>query len=146
MGQVTEITGHVVARLSISIAPEDPSSVGEKDMDLFLTLGYIATSGDPVPLAKRWLRIRMRKVDKKNPRNWSYTPHRNYFSTDFQELEAGQVYTVDVEIWPTNVIAEKGGRVVEVDRPRSQFPGMNNIHFEPGLENYVTLPLISEKE
>ena len=106
----------------------------------------------------------MRKVDKKNPRNWSYTPHKNYFSTDFQELEAGQVYTVDVEIWPTKVIAEKGGRVVfeassgdtrgsgffqhtsEVDRPKSQFPGMNNIHFGPGLENYVTLPLISEKE
>jgi len=48
MGQDTEITGHVVARLSISIAPEDPSSVGEKDMDLFLTLGYIATSGGEI--------------------------------------------------------------------------------------------------
>jgi hypothetical protein len=106
----------------------------------------------------------MRKFNKKNPKNWSYTPHRNYFSTDFQELEAGQVYTVDVEIWPTNVIAEKGGRVVfeascgdtrgsgffqhtsEVDRPRSKFAGINKIHFVPGLENYVTLPLIPVME
>jgi hypothetical protein len=54
----------------------------------------------------------MRKVDKKNPKNRSYTPHRNYFSTDVQEVEVGQVYTVDAEIWPMNVIAEKGGRIV----------------------------------
>jgi hypothetical protein len=83
----------------------------------------------------------MRKVDKKNPKNRSYTPHRNYFSTDVQEVEAGEVYTVDVEIWPTNVIAEKGGRIVfeassgdtrgsgifqhtrEVDRLRSKLRG-----------------------
>jgi hypothetical protein len=68
---------------------------------------YTGTAGDPVPLAKGWLRISMRKVDKKNPKNRSYTPHRNYFSTDVQEVKAGQVYTMDVEIWPVNVIAEK---------------------------------------
>jgi hypothetical protein len=33
MNQDTESTGHVVARLSVSIAPEDPSFVGEKDID-----------------------------------------------------------------------------------------------------------------
>ena len=48
MNQDTESTGHVVTRLSVSIAPEDPSSVGEKDIDLFLTLRYIATSGGEV--------------------------------------------------------------------------------------------------
>jgi X-Pro dipeptidyl-peptidase C-terminal non-catalytic domain len=175
MDQNTEITGKVIARLSVSIAPEDPSSVGEKDIDLFLTLRYIATSGDevhytgtagdPVPLAKGWLRISMHKVDKKNPKNQSYIPHRNYFSPDVQEVKAGQVYTMDVEIWPVNVIAEKveelclkhlpgipegvessNTRTNEVDRPRSKFAGMNNIHFGPGLENYVTLPIVPEKE
>jgi predicted acyl esterase len=168
----TEITGHIVARLSISVTPESPEPEDDKDIDLFLTLRYIApsgdevhytgTAGDPIPLAKGWLRVRMRKIDEKNPKNRSCLPHRNYFSTDVQEVKAGQVYTVNVEIWPTNVIAEKGGRIVfevssgdtqgsgifqhtsEVDRPRTKFAG-RNIHFGSGLENYVTLPVIPEK-
>jgi predicted acyl esterase len=166
----TEITGHIVARLSISVTPESPEPEDDKDIDLFLTLRYIApsgdevhytgTAGDPIPLAKGWLRVRMRKIDEKNPKNRSCLPHRNYFSTDVQEVKAGQVYTVNVEIWPTNVIAEKGGRIVfevssgdtqgsgifqhtsEVDRPRTKFAGRRNIHFGSGLENYVTLPVI----
>jgi len=174
MKQDTEITGHVVARLNVSVTPKDSASVDEKDIDLFLTLRYIApsgdevhytgTAGDPIPLAKGWLRVSNRKVDENNPKNRSYLPHRNYFSTDVQEVKAGEVYTVDVEIWPTNVIAEKGGRIVfevssgdtqgsgifqhtsEVDRPRGKFAGMNNIHFGQGLENYVTLPIIPEKK
>ncbi len=73
------------------------------------------------------------------------------------------MYTVDLEIWPTNVIAEKGGRIVfevssgdtqgsgifqqmsEIDRSRSTFADKNNIHFGPGLENYVVLPIIPKK-
>jgi hypothetical protein len=38
MDQNTEITGKVIALLSVSIAPEDSSSVREKDIDLFFTL------------------------------------------------------------------------------------------------------------
>ncbi|PMD19588.1 alpha/beta-hydrolase [Hyaloscypha hepaticicola] len=170
MERDTVFTGHIVARLSVSVTPEDPESADNKDIDLFLTLRYISpsgeevhytgTAGDPIPLAKGWLRVSMRKVDENNPKNRSYLPHRNYFSTDVQQVKAGEVYTVDVEIWPTNVIAEKGGRVVfevssgdtqgseifqhtsEVDRPRSTFAGKNNIHLGPGLENYVVLPII----
>jgi predicted acyl esterase len=173
MERDTEFTGHIVARLSVSVTPEDPESADNKDIDLFLTLRYIApsgeevhytgTAGDPIPLAKGWLRVSMRTVDENNPKNRSYLPYRNYFLTDVQQVKAGEVYTVDVEIWPTNVIAEKGGRIVfevssgdtqgsgifqhtsEIDRPRSAFAGKNNIHFGPGLENYVILPIIPKK-
>jgi len=173
MERDTEFTGHIVARLSVSVTPEDPESGDNKDIDLFLTLRYIApsgeevhytgTAGDPIPLAKGWLRVSMRTVDENNPKNRSYLPYRNYFLTDVQQVKAGEVYTVDVEIWPTNVIAEKGGRIVfevssgdtqgsgifqhtsEIDRPRSAFAGKNNIHFGPGLENYVILPIIPKK-
>jgi predicted acyl esterase len=173
MERDTEFTGHVVARLSVSVTLEDSESADNKDIDLFLTLRYIApsgeevhytgTAGDPIPLAKGWLRVSMRKIDENNPKNRSYLPYRNYFSTDVQQVKAGEVYTVDVEIWPTNVIAEKGGRIVfevssgdtqgsgifqhtsEIDRPRSTFAGKNNIHFGPGPENYIILPIIPKE-
>jgi len=117
----TEITGHIVAHLNVSVTPETTGD-DEKDIDLFLTLRYLSpsgdevhytgTAGDPVPLAKGWLRVSLRKIDEADPKNRSYLPQRNYLSTDVQRVEPEQVYAVDVEIWPTNVIAEKGGRIV----------------------------------
>ncbi|KAF8865709.1 alpha/beta-hydrolase [Acephala macrosclerotiorum] len=170
--QETEITGHIVAHLNVSMTPEDTSSTTPKDIDLFLTLRYLApsgeevhytgTAGDPIPLAKGWLRVSNRKIDEANPRNRPYLPHRNYFSTDVQEVKPGEVYGVDVEIWPTNVIAEKGGKIVfevssgdtqgsgvfqhksEKDRTKELLAGTNHIHFGEGLENYVTFPVIPE--
>jgi len=169
----TEITGHVVAHLNVSVSPEDSSANDDTDIDLFLTLRYISpageevyytgTAGDPIPLAKGWLRVSLRKVDEKNPKHRSYLPYRNYFSTDVQEVKAGEIYGVDVEIWPTNVIAEKGGKITfevssgdtqgsgifqhtsEIDRPKRKFAGTNHIHFGSRLENYVNLPIVPEK-
>jgi predicted acyl esterase len=170
----TEITGHIVAHLNVSVDPEISTSAGENDIDLFLTLRYISsdgtevhytgTAGDPIPLAKGWLRVSLRKVNDKHPKHRDYLPYRDYFSADVQEVKGGAIYGVDVEIWPTNVIAEKGGKIVfevssgdtqgsgifqhtsETDRPKSRFAGMNHLHFGEGLENYVTLPIIPSKE
>ncbi|KAM0268882.1 hypothetical protein ACHAQH_009885 [Verticillium albo-atrum] len=76
---------------------------------------------------------------------------------------SGEAYPVDVEIWPTNVIVEKGGKLVfEVssgdtqgsgifthDDPSDKSPeklqGMNHLHFGPGHQNYVTLLVIPQK-
>jgi len=146
------------------------ASSDEKDIDLFLTLRYIApdgkevyytgTAGDPIPLTKGWLRVSLRKIHAENPKNRSYLPYREYFKGDVQEVKAGEVYAADVEIWPTNVVAEKGGRLVfevasgdtqgcgifqhksDTDRPKSKFAGGNHVHFGEGLENYITLPII----
>lgn len=169
----TEITGHVTAHLNVSVTSENGSTGDDKDIDLFLTLRYISpkgeevhytgTAGDPVPLTKGWLRVSMRKVDEKHPKHREYLPYRNYFSSEVQTVKECEVYGVDVEIWPTNVIAEKGGKIVfevssgdtqgsgifqhtsESDRSRAKFAGLNHIHFGKGLENFVTLPIIPAK-
>lgn len=167
--QDTEITGHVVAHLNVSVTP-DPDGPTPSDIDLFVTLRYFGpdekevyytgTAGDPVPLTKGWLRVSMRKVNTESPKHREYLPHRDYASSDVQKVVQGDIYGVDIEVWPTQVVAEKGGRIVfEVasgdtqgsgifthedknDRSPEVFQGVNNICFGPGLENYVTLPVI----
>ncbi|KAK8001973.1 X-Pro dipeptidyl-peptidase [Apiospora marii] len=172
--QETEITGHITAHLNVSLTPEqEAASGGEKDIDLFVTLRhldadsreifYTGTAGDPVPLCKGWLRVSMRKVHEEHPKHRPYLPYREYFSTDVQAVAPGEVYGVDIEVWPTNVVVDKGNRLVfevasgdtqgsgifqhnsPTDRPASKFAGQNHIHFGEGLENYVTLPVIPEK-
>ncbi|KAI0193946.1 X-Pro dipeptidyl-peptidase C-terminal non-catalytic domain-containing protein [Xylaria flabelliformis] len=169
--QETEITGHITAHLNVSMIPDEPS--GEKDIDLFLTLRhldandkeifYTGTAGDPVPLCKGWLRVSLRTIHEENPMHRQWLPHRKYFSTDVQEVKPGEVYGVDVEMWPTNVVVEQGNKIVfevasgdtqgsgifqhnsDADRPASKFAGTNYIHFGKGMENYVTLPIIPPK-
>jgi X-Pro dipeptidyl-peptidase C-terminal non-catalytic domain len=60
-------------------------------------------------VTKGWLRVSLRKVDSTDP--VTHQPIRNYLSSDVQVVEAGKVYPVDVEIWPTNVVVEKGGKL-----------------------------------
>ena len=118
----TEITGHVTAHLNVSVTPDSLSTAAEKDIDLFVTLRhlspsgdevfYTGTAGDPVPLTKGWLRVSLRKVAEGHPQNLPYQPYREYLSTDVQEVKPEIPYAVDVEIWPTNVVVEKGGQIV----------------------------------
>ncbi|KAI1337459.1 X-Pro dipeptidyl-peptidase C-terminal non-catalytic domain-containing protein [Xylariaceae sp. FL0016] len=167
----TEITGHIVAHLNVSMTPEE--AAGDKDIDLFVTLRhldpegkevyYTGTAGDPIPLCKGWLRVSMRKVHDENPKHEPWMPYREYLSTDVQEVKPGEVYGVDVELWPSNVVLEKGSKVIfevssgdtqgsgifqhisPTDRPKEKFGGQNHIHFGEGLENYVVLPVIPPK-
>ncbi|KAF4962160.1 hypothetical protein FSARC_9734 [Fusarium sarcochroum] len=165
----TEITGHIVAHLNVSVSP-DPSGPTPSDIDLFVTLRhydpsgqevfYTGTAGDPVPVTKGWLRVSLRKVDEQHPKHRDELPHRNYTSKDFLPVIQGEIYSVDVEVWPTNVVVEKGGKLVfevssgdtqgsgiflhndHVDRSPEVFQGNNHIHFGPRLQNYITLPVI----
>ncbi|KAF4420559.1 putative hydrolase, CocE/NonD family [Fusarium austroafricanum] len=165
----TEITGHVVAHLNVSVSP-DPSGPTPSDIDLFVTLRHIdpsgqevfytGTAGDPVPVTKGWLRVSLRKVDQEHPKHREFLPHRNYTSKDVLPVIQAEVYAVDVEVWPTNVVVEKGGKLVfevssgdtqgsgiflhndPVDRSPEVFQGSNHIHFGPRQQNYVTLPVI----
>ncbi|RJE26862.1 X-Pro dipeptidyl-peptidase [Aspergillus sclerotialis] len=164
----TEITGHIVAHLNVSMSA-NPGGPIPRDIDLFLTLRYISpegkevfytgTAGDPVPLCKGWQRVSMRKVNGEHPRHRPWLPHRDFYSTDLLPVIPGEVYAVDVEVWPTNVVVEKGGKIVfeissgdtqgsgifqhnsPVDRAPEKFEGQNHINFGHG-ENYVTLPVI----
>jgi predicted acyl esterase len=144
-----------------------------RDIDLFLTLRHISpqgkevfytgTAGDPVPLCKGWQRVTLRKVNTDHSKNRPWLPHRDYFSTDVLPVIPGDVYSVDVEIWPTNVIIQEGGKLLlevasgdtqgcgtfqhrgETDRAEEKFQGWNHIHFGNQWENYVTLPIIPRK-
>lgn len=130
----TELTGYITAHLSISMSP-DPTGPVPKDIDLFLTLRYISpagkevfytgTAGDPVPLTKGWLRCSLRKVNKDHPKHREYLPWREYQSSDVLPVVQGEVYGVDVEVWPSNVVVEKGGRVaLEVGSGDTQGSGI----------------------
>ncbi|KAJ5080887.1 hypothetical protein N7456_013597 [Penicillium angulare] len=164
----TEFTGHIVAHLNVSMSAL-PGAPTPQDLDLFITLRHISpagnevfytgTAGDAVPLCKGWQRVSMRHVNKDHIRNRPYLPHRDYYSTDVRPVVPGEVYPVDVEIWPTNVVVEKGGKIVleissgdtqgsgmfqhnsPIDRSVERFQGQNHIHFGLG-DNYVTLPVI----
>lgn len=145
--QDTEITGHVMAHLNVSVTPDKGGPL-PSDIDLFLTLRYISpsgeevfytgTAGDPVPLTKGWLRVSMRKVNDKHFRHRGYLPYRDYISSDVLPVLPGEVYPVDVEIWPTNVILEEGSKLVfEVASGDTQGSGIFQ-HNDP-IDRYVFL-------
>lgn len=130
--QETEITGHPVAHLNVSVTPEN---AGETEIDVFVTIRhldasgqeiyYTGTAGDPIPLSKGWLRVSLRKVHDEHPNHKSWLPHREYLSTDVEPVKAGEIYPVDIEIWPTNVIVDKGNKLVfEVSSGDTQGSGI----------------------
>ncbi|KXL44606.1 hypothetical protein M433DRAFT_68128 [Acidomyces richmondensis BFW] len=170
----TEITGHVVAHLCVSASKLSNQTTEPSDIDIFLTLRHISpegkevfytgTAGDPVPLAKGWLRVSLRKVESSHPRHTEWLPYREYRSIDVQEVTPDTVYEVDVEIWPTNVVVEKGATLMlEVssgdtqgcgvfqhnhpeDRKESVFAGLNTLHFSNEHQNFVVFPVIPSKD
>jgi len=107
--QETEMTGPIAAKLWVSSASEDA--------DLFLVvraftpdLKEVTFQGalDPhTPIAQGWLRCSHRKLDAKLT-----LPYRPYHAHDEeQKLTPGEVYEVDVEVWPTCIVLPKGYRL-----------------------------------
>ncbi|KAK4556296.1 hypothetical protein LTR86_006440 [Recurvomyces mirabilis] len=172
--QETEITGHIVAHLALSASKANAEQkTTPSDIDVFLTLRYISpegkevfytgTAGDPVPLTKGWLRMSLRKVEDQHPMHKEWLPHREYRSKDVQVVKADTIYEADVEVWPTNVVVEKGGKLIfEVssgdtqgcgifghkhpeDRSEEKLGGLNSLHFSDKHQNYVVLPVVPPK-
>ncbi|KAB8229858.1 uncharacterized protein BDW43DRAFT_321736 [Aspergillus alliaceus] len=151
---------HRRSSLNVFVCPDEGGPLSS-ETDLFLTLRYVSPSGeeiyytstvgDPTPLTKGWTRVSMRKVNEKHLRHREYLPYRDYYSTGVLPVMPGEVYPVDVEIWLSNVVVEKGGTQASeifrhnypTDRSAEKLQGENHIHFRPVYENYVTLPLIS---
>lgn len=104
-----EITGPVAAKLFVSSSTTDA--------DLFLTLRAFGPHGrealftgasDPNnPVAFGWLRASHRKLDKQKS-----LPYRPYHSHDeIQPLTPGEIYELDIEIWPTSIVLPVGWRL-----------------------------------
>jgi predicted acyl esterase len=87
------------------------------DMDLFLTLQgfdpagaevtFFAADEPKLPISQGWLRVTQRKLDEKRTTEWMpwHTHEKN------EPLTPGEVYEVDVEIWPASVSLPKGSRI-----------------------------------
>src|SRR5262249_57527803 len=103
------MSGPVAAKLFVSSETVDA--------DLFLIvrlftphMSEVTFQGalDPhTPIAQGWLRVSHRKLDPKLTQ-----PYRPYHTHDEkQPLTPGQVYELDVEIWPTSIVAPAGYRL-----------------------------------
>jgi predicted acyl esterase len=101
-----EITGPAALKLFASSTTDDA--------DLFVTVHLFDPYGDEVlfttaidpraPLAQGWLRMSHRAVDPQ--RSLPYRPWHPHDRIDL--LEPQHTYEVDVEIWPTSIIAPAG--------------------------------------
>jgi uncharacterized protein len=105
----TEITGPIAAALVVESSTTDA--------DLFLTLRAFAPDGrevdfqgalDPrTPLSQGWLRASHRKLDV--ARSEAYRPYHAH--DEIQELEPGESYPVQVELWPTCIVLPAGASI-----------------------------------
>jgi uncharacterized protein len=105
----TEITGPVAANVFVST--EGP------DADLFLVVRVFDPDGQEVtfagsvepaaPIAQGWLRLSHRTLDPDR------STHARPYHTHDQQLpvEPGEIYELDVEIWPTCIVIPPGYRL-----------------------------------
>ncbi len=104
-----EITGPLAARLYVSC--------DTTDADLFLVVRLFTPdlketvfqgALDPhTPIAQGWLRASHRKLDAERSR-----PYRPWHPHDeVQPLAPGEVYALDIEIWPTSIVIPPGHRL-----------------------------------
>ena len=51
-------------------------------------------------------------TDENHPQHRPWLPHHVHSTTAKTHIKPNTVYTVDVEFWPTNVVIQKGGRLI----------------------------------
>ena len=105
----TEITGPSAAKLFVASETED--------LDLFLVLRVFTAdlkevvfqgALDPhTPIGQGWLRASHRKLDPEL--TLEYRPYHTH--DEKQPLTPGEVYALDVEIWPTCIVVPAGCRI-----------------------------------
>jgi predicted acyl esterase len=92
-------------------------SSSSSDMDLFVTLRAFDEKGQEItffsateprsPVTQGWLRVSQRKLDPQKS-----LPYRPFHSHGTQEpLTPGEIYEVEVEIWPSSLCLNKGHRL-----------------------------------
>ncbi len=157
----TEFCGFVTARLWVS------SSTTDMDIFAFMRVfdpeekeAQFIGAHEPTTMSKGWLRASHRKLDPQRS-----LPNRVFHAHDqVQKLTPGEVYPVDVEIWPTSMVFPKGYKLVLTlkggdfefegipgrmlhnhpeDRPMNEFGGVSTIVTGGCYELYLTLPLIT---
>jgi predicted acyl esterase len=167
-----EITGPLRAKLFISSETQDA--------DIFVVVRVFDPDGKEVlfhganepraPIAQGWLRASHRKLDSEKSLPWMpYHPH-----TEAEPLIPGEVYELDVEIWPTCIVIPAGHTIgfsvqgVDFDhglpgpkshygkemrgcavfihegRPMEIYGKTVTVHSGPDHPSHVVLPVIPE--
>lgn len=153
LAQDTEITGPVTLVLWVSSTSED--------MDVFATIRNIGPDGkdvfeqgqqgQPVPVAKGWLRASHRQLDP--ALSLPYRPYHSHLEREW--LTPREAVRMDVEIWPTCMVFAKGHRIRLDIQPRDGVgsapythycadynTGTNTIHSGGAKASYLLLPFI----
>lgn len=107
--QDTEITGPIMVRLHISSTTADA--------DLFVVVHVYDAGGEEITfqgamdpytsIGKGWLRASQRKLDDTLTRE--YRPYHSH--DESQPLTPGEIYGLDIEVWPTSIVVPAGYRV-----------------------------------
>jgi uncharacterized protein len=152
----TEVTGPVVLVLWVASSTED--------MDVFATIRNIdpdgkdvwelGQQGQPVPVAKGWLRASHRKKDESLSTPWR--PYHEHLEREW--LKPGEAVQTEVEIWPTSMVFKKGHRIRLDVQPRDGAgsapythyaadynTGTNTIFTGGARASYLLLPVIPAK-
>ena len=117
-----EITGPIAAKLFVSSETADA--------DMFLVVRVFAPdlkevvfqgAVDPhTPVAQGWLRASHRKLDTELTEE--YRPYHSH--DEIQPLTPGEVYELDIEVWPTCVVVPKDHRIALTVRGKDYvYPG-----------------------
>lgn len=156
----TEFTGFIRAKLWVSSSTTD--------LDVFTTLRAFDYNGkeliingahEMTPVTKGWLRVSQRKLDPARSTSW-----RPFHAHDeVQKITPGEIYEIDVEIWPTSFVFPKGYRMVlsimgkdfefdgiagrilhnhAKDRSGAEFSGTSRVLTGGRMASYLTMPLI----
>ena len=126
---------------------------------------FIAAPEPKSPVTQGWLRVSQRKLDPK--RSTEYLPY--YPHDERQPLEPGEIYEVDLEIWPMGLALPEGSRLTltiqgkdferagatgplrgvawfthddPTDRPPELFAGTNTLHTGGQYQSYLLLPIL----
>lgn len=102
----------------------------------------------------------MRAINTSSPKHHDWLPYREYRSSDVQPVEPNTPYNLLVEIWPTQVVVEKGNTLVfEIatgdtqgcgifkhddleDRSEQKLGGTNVLYFGAEHDNWLQIPVV----
>lgn len=123
---------------------------------------YTGANGQAEPIVRGFLRVSQRCRDHGSDiaKKFPFIPFHTHKSKDVLPVVLNEVYTVDVELWPTSVVIERG-EVLELtvsaqdieqrgqythdhpdDRAVQTFQGFNIIHIGAERDNFLTLPIV----
>jgi predicted acyl esterase len=147
--QDLEVIGPIALKLWLSSTA--------KDTDVIARLFEVPEkqAGPLQPLTRGWLKASHRALDPKRSK-----PNRPFHPHDRREpLESGQVYPIEVEVWPTAHRFKKGSRIrldlANGDSPVFDMPfnhhygtkvGSDWYHHDADHPSHLSLPVVTREE